>query len=244
MKSNALRPRDYDWHPQMHAPDYRSSTARAPSQPLLRIDGASTELDGPTFAPEIIGPLDHNLIRNYSAAQGLDGDAIGPRIILHGRVLDENKRPVPNTLVEIWQANAGGRYRHINEGYIAPLDKNFGGCGRCLTDEAGNYRFLTVHPGAYPFPNGPNTWRPAHVHFSVFGTAFAQRLITQMYFEGDPLIPHCAIVNTIRDPKALDALVGRLDMDSSLPMDCLAYRFDVVLRGGGSTPFENRLEGN
>jgi len=239
-----LRRRDYDWHPQARSPDYRSSVLRSPSQPLLRIDDATTELDGPTFSPDLIGPLDHNLIQNYAAAHGSEGDAIGPRIIVHGQVLDENNRPVPNTLIEVWQANAGGRYRHVNEGYIAPLDDNFGGCGRCMTDEKGRYEFLTVQPGAYPFPNGPNTWRPAHIHFSVFGTAFAQRLVTQMYFEGDPLIQHCAILNAITDSAAVEALVGNLDMDASVPMDCLAYRFDIILRGERSTPFKNRMEGN
>ena len=244
MTDTPLIPRDYDWHPKPLTPAYRSSTLRSPHQPLLRVEGQATELSGPTFSPDVIGSLDNNLIRNFSAAQGRDDDAIGPRIIVHGRVIDEDARPVPNTLIEIWQANAGGRYRHVNEGYIAPLDPNFGGCGRCLTDEDGQYRFMTIQPGAYPFPNGPNTWRPAHIHFSVFGEAFAQRLITQMYFEGDPLVPLCAIVNAINDPKAVDSLIGRLDMTASVPMDCLAYRFDIVLRGRGSTPFENRLEGN
>ncbi len=244
MKQRSLKQRDYDWHPQALSPDYKSSILRSPTQPLLRVDGLASELDGPAFSPDVIGPLDHNLIQNYAAALGSNGEAIGPRIIVHGRVVDENNRAVPDTLVEVWQANAGGRYRHINEGYIAPLDENFGGCGRCMTDENGCYRFLTVQPGAYPFPNGPNTWRPAHIHFSVFGTAFAQRLITQMYFEGDPLIQHCAILNAIADPKAVQALIGRLDMETSVPMDCLAYRFDIVLRGEGSTPFENRMEGN
>lgn len=206
--------------------------------------GAPSEYSGPTFTPDLIGPLDHDLIRNYAVAHNSEGSAIGPRIIVQGRVIDENDRPVPNTLIEVWQANAAGRYRHVNETYIAPLDPNFGGCGRCLTDSEGWYRFLTIQPGAYPFPNGPNTWRPAHIHFSVFGEAFAQRLITQMYFEGDPLIPLCAIVNAISNPAAVDTLIARLDMDASVPMDCLAYRFDLVLRGHRSTVFENRMEGN
>ncbi len=244
MNRNALSPRDYDWQPKPLTPDYRSSILRSPQQALLRIEGPSPELDGPAFESDTIGPLDSDLIRNYAAANGSDTDAIGPRIIVHGRVLDENNRPVPNTLVEVWQANAGGRYRHVNEGYLAPLDPNFGGCGRCITGDSGEYRFLTVQPGAYPFPNGPNTWRPAHIHFSVFGQAFAQRLITQMYFEGDPLIARCSIANAMTDPAALASLVGVLDMSASVPMDCLAYRFDIILRGRGSTPFENRLEGN
>ena len=244
MAQTPLLPRDHNWHPQALTPAYRSSLLRSPKQPLLRLSATETEIAGPTFSPETIGPLDHDLIRNYAAAHGRDEDAIGPRLIVHGRVIDENENPVRNTLVEAWQANAAGRYRHVNEGYIAPLDPNFGGCGRCLTDDDGRYSFLTIQPGAYPFPNGPNTWRPAHIHFSVFGEAFAQRLITQMYFEGDPLIQHCSIVNAISDPKAIESLIGRLDMNASVPMDCLAYRFDLVLRGRNSTVFENRMEGN
>jgi protocatechuate 3,4-dioxygenase beta subunit len=151
---------------------------------------------------------------------------------------------VPNVLVEFWQANAGGRYRHKREGYLAALDPNFGGCGRCLTDDGGNYRFRTVKPGAYPWPNGVNDWRPAHIHFSVFGSGFAQRLITQMYFEGDPMIPLCPIVRTINDPAAIAGLVAALDMGETIPMDARAYKFDIVLRGRRSTMFENRMEGN
>ena len=160
---------------------------------------------------------------------------IGPRIFIHGRVLDENARPVPNALVEIWQANAGGRYRHKVDSYLAPIDPNFGGCGRTLTDEAGRYRFRTVQPGAYPWPNGPNTWRPAHIHFSVFGYSFSQRLITQCYFEGDPFISRCAIVQTIPLPQAIDGLTAKLDMEETVPHDTVAYRFDIILRGRDAT---------
>lgn len=164
--------------------------------------------------------------------------------MLHGRVLDENARPVPNTLVEIWQANASGRYRHKKDGYIGALDPNFGGCGRTLTDDQGAYAFRTIKPGAYPWRNGLNDWRPAHIHVSVFGHAFAQRLITQLYFEGDPLIARCPIVNTIPDPAAVQQLIARLDINETLPLDMIAYRFDIVLRGRRSTLFENRMEGN
>jgi protocatechuate 3,4-dioxygenase, beta subunit len=151
---------------------------------------------------------------------------------------------VPNTLVEFWQANAGGRYRHKKDTYLAPIDPNFGGCGRALTDAEGRYHFRTVKPGAYPWRNWVNNWRPAHIHFSVFGSGFAQRLITQMYFEGDPLIPHCPIVQG--DPRcaAIDRLIAPLDLNAAIPLDCLAYKFDIVLRGRRSTLFENRLEGN
>ncbi|MEM6896214.1 MAG: protocatechuate 3,4-dioxygenase subunit beta, partial [Pseudomonadota bacterium] len=148
------------------------------------------------------------------------------------------------TLVECWQANAGGRYRHKVDTYLAPIDDNFGGCGRALTDESGYYRFHTVKPGAYPWPNGVNTWRPAHIHFSIFGRAFSQRLITQCYFEGDPFIPICAIVQTIPDPGQIDRLTAKLDLEATIPHDTVAYRFDIVLRGSKSTMFENRPEGN
>jgi len=157
--------------------------------------------------------------------------------------MDGTGRGVPHTLVEVWQANAGGRYRHVNDRYIAPIDPNFGGCGRALTDETGYYFFRTVKPGAYPFRNGINSWRPAHIHFSVFGEGFAQRLITQMYFEGDPLLRMDAIAGTVPDPAAVERLVARLDMNAAVPLDCLAYRFDIVLRGRRQTLFENKLQG-
>ena len=172
------------------------------------------------------------------------GLPVGERIILHGRVLDENGRPVPKTLVEIWQANASGRYRHKKDVYLGSLDPNFGGCGRTLTDENGYYFFRTIKPGPYPWLNYVNSWRPAHIHLSVFGTSFSQRLISQIYFEGDPLIPKCPIVQTIPDPDAVQRLIAALDLNSAVPMDCLAYKFDIVLRGRRSTLFENRLEGN
>jgi protocatechuate 3,4-dioxygenase beta subunit len=172
------------------------------------------------------------------------GDPIGERIIIHGRVLDENAKPVPNTLVEVWQANAGGRYRHKKDSYLAPVDPNFGGCGRTMTDENGYYFFRTIKPGAYPWRNRLNDWRPAHIHISVFGSAFCQRLITQLYFEGDPLIPLCPIIQTLADADAVDQLTAKLDLNATIPLDTIAYKFDVVLRGRRSTLFENRLEGN
>jgi protocatechuate 3,4-dioxygenase beta subunit len=151
---------------------------------------------------------------------------------------------VPGTLVEIWQANAGGRYRHRNDTYLAPIDPNFGGCGRALTDEHGYYAFRTVKPGAYPFRNRVNSWRPAHIHFSLFGSGFAQRLITQMYFEGDPLIPHDQIFGTIPDRSGAEQLIAKLDLNAAVPLDSLAYRFDIVLRGRRQTLFENKLQGS
>jgi len=237
MANSIFKPRDHDWHPIADFPNYRSTHFRHPKQKLLKLVPTLTELTGPAFGHDDIAPLDNNLISNYSAS-GIE--ALGSRIKVFGKLLDENNKRVPNQLIEIWQANAGGRYRHVNDGYLAPLDDNFGGCGRCLTDEDGNYEFLTILPGAYPWPNGPNSWRPAHIHFSVFGQAFAQRLITQMYFEGDPLIDICPIVQAIPDKKAVSQLVARLDMNAAVSMDMLAYQFDIVLRGENETYFENK----
>lgn len=227
-----------------HAPgltkDYKTSVPRSPQYALLSLENSLSEITGPTFSHNDIDALDNDLIKNY--AHG--GDPIGERIIVHGRVLDENGRPVPNTLVEVWQANAGGRYRHKKDTYLAPIDPNFGGCGRTMTDEDGYYFFRTVKPGAYPWRNWVNNWRPAHIHVSIFGAAFAQRLITQLYFEGDPLIAKCPIVNTVPDAQAIDQMIAKLDLNATIPLDSIAYRFDIVLRGRRSTMFENRLEGN
>lgn len=237
----AFLARDRNWHPPGYAPGYKSTVLRAPQRALISFDNTLSEMTGPVFGHAIIGDLDNDLIHNFAQT---GESAIGQRIIVHGRVLDENAKPVPNVLVEFWQANAGGRYRHKKEGYLAALDPNFGGCGRCLTDADGHYRFRTIKPGAYPWPNGVNDWRPAHIHFSVFGSGFAQRLITQMYFEGDPMIPLCPIVRTINDPEAIEQLIAPLDMGETIPMDARAYKFDIVLRGRRSTMFENRMEGN
>ena len=236
-----LMPRNRDMHPVMYYPDYKTSVPRSPKWSLLSMESTPTEETGPRFGHSVLGPLDNNLILNYS--KDPEKPAIGERVLMHGRVLDENGRPVTNTLVEIWQANAGGRYRHIKDGYLAPLDPNFGGCGRTITDENGYYEFLTIRPGAYPWPNRANDWRPMHIHVSVFGHSFGQRLITQMYFEGDPLIALCPIVQGIPDPEGVARLVAALDMSAAKPFDALAYRFDIVLRGRFSTIFENRLEG-
>ncbi len=232
--------RDHAWHPPALTPAYKTSITRSPSHPLLSLPQTLSEITGPTFGHSDLGPHDHDLILNY--AHG--GDPIGERIIVHGRVTDGNGHPVPNALVEIWQANAGGRYRHVMDTYLAAIDPNFGGCGRCLTGADGAYTFHTIKPGAYPWPNSATSWRPPHIHFSLFGTAFCQRLITQMYFEGDPLIALCPIVDTIPDPEGVARLVAPLDMAASKPFDSLAYRFDIVLRGRRSTIFENRPEGN
>ena len=233
--------RDRTWQPEAFTPGYKTSILRSPRRALLSLGNTLSEITGPVFGHDMIGELDNDLIHNYAKP---GESAIGPRIIVYGRVLDERGVGVPGALVEFWQANAGGRYRHKKESYLAPLDPNFGGCGRAITDESGGYCFRTIQPGPYPWPNGPNDWRPAHIHFSIFGHGFAQRLITQMYFEGDPMIWKCPIVRTINDPRAIEDLTAALDMSATLPMDARAYKFDIVLRGRRSTLFENRMEGN
>jgi protocatechuate 3,4-dioxygenase, beta subunit len=231
-----FQPRDRSWHPAADTPAYRSTAYRSPRRAPLSLPQSIGELSGPAFGHSALDPLDNDLIRNYATT----GDAIGERIIVHGTVLDENGRSVPGALIEIWQANAGGKYRHVNDTYMAALDPNFGGCGRVVSDADGRYSFRTIRPGPYPFPNDGCAWRPAHIHLSIFGHAFVQRLVTQIYFEGDPLIPRCVIVNTIKNPKAIDSLIAKLDMQSMQAFDCLAYRFDIVLRGRNATYFENR----
>ena len=238
--TDPLMPRRREVHPVPLWPDYKTSVPRSPSLPLLSMESTPSEETGPRFGHNLIGPHDNDLIVNYTQGAAL---AMGERIRIHGRVLDQTGRGVPHTLIEIWQANAGGRYRHVKDTYFAPLDENFGGCGRTLTDADGRYDFMTIKPGAYPWPNGPNDWRPAHVHFSIFGHAFGQRLISQMYFEGDPLIDRCPIAATIQDRSQLDRLVAPLDMEQSQGMDYLAYKFDIVLRGRRQTMFENKPEG-
>lgn len=240
MKPAEYYQRDRTRQPPALTPDYKTSVARSPRYSMISLQQSVSEITGPVFGHNDIDPIDNDLIKNYAK----DQDPVGERIIVHGRVLDENARPVPNTLVEIWQANASGRYRHKKDTYLGALDPNFGGCGRTITDENGYYFFRTIKPGAYPWRNWVNNWRPAHIHVSVFGSGFCQRLITQLYFEGDPLIPLCPIVATIPDPDAIEQLIARLDMNASVPLDCIAYKFDIVLRGRRSTLFENRLEGN
>ena len=236
-----LYPRDWALQPPALTQGYKTSVSRAPRYALISLQNTVSELTGPVFGPEDVAAGDNDLLTNFAQP----GESpIGERIILHGRVLDENARPVPNTLVEIWQANAGGRYRHKKDTYLAPVDPNFGGCGRTLTDENGAYHFRTLKPGAYPWRNHLSNWRPGHIHFSVFGTSFAQRLVTQCYFEGDPLIPLCPIVQTVPDQAAIEDLTAKLDLKATLPLDSIAYKFDIVLRGRRSTLFETRPEGN
>ena len=232
--------RDRRWHPPALFPDYKTSVKRSPTCALLSLNNSLSEVTGPTFNHNDIGELDNDLILNYAQPDELP---IGERILVHGRVLDENERPQVNALVEFWQANAGGRYRHKKDTYLAPIDPNFGGCGRTLTDAEGYYYFRTIKPGPYPWRNWVNDWRPAHIHFSVHGSGFAQRLITQMYFEGDPLIKACPIVQAIPDQNAVDRLIAPLDLNATIPLDMRAYKFDIILRGRRSTLFENQLAG-
>ncbi len=239
--NGAFFARDTSWHPPAYMPRYKSTVARSPKLALVSLSNSPGELTGPAFGHEILGDSDNDLVHNYARP---GASAIGERIVVQGRVLDERGAGIDGVLLEFWQANAGGRYRHAKDGYLAPLDPNFGGCGRTITSDDGSYELLTVKPGPYPWPNGPNDWRPSHIHFSVFGRGFAQRLVTQMYFQGDPLIPLCPIVATIPSREAVDGLVAALDMSNTIPMDAICYKFDIVLRGRRSTMFENRLEGN
>jgi protocatechuate 3,4-dioxygenase beta subunit len=205
---------------------------RSPLQPLIPLRHTLSEITGPIFGPEVVGPNDHDLTRQH------EGEPIGQRIVVAGQVRDGNGTAIPSTLIEVWQANAAGRYAHAEDSHDAPLDPNFTGGGRCLTDPEGNYRFVTVVPGAYPWQNDPNAWRPAHIHFSLFGPAFATRLITQMYFPGDPLLEYDPIFRSVPDVAARERLVARFDLDLTEPGYALGYRFDIVLRGREATPFE------
>jgi len=218
-------------------PPYVSSIKRAPSQPLVVLPDTLSEITGPVFGPEIVNPKACDLTRQHS------GEPLGERIIVSGRVLDENARPVPLTLVEIWQANAAGRYLHNVDQHNAPLDPNFTGCGHAVTDSEGRYRFVTIRPGEYPWGNHHNAWRPAHIHFSLFGPAFATRLVTQMYFQGDPLIPFDPIFNCTDDEKARSRLISQFDWETTIPAQALGHRFDIVLRGRESTPMEAHVHG-
>jgi protocatechuate 3,4-dioxygenase beta subunit len=219
-------------HPPADASAYRATALRHPTQPLVVIPQTLTELTGPAFGHDRVGPLDHDLTRQHA------GEPAGQRIVIEGRVLDEGGRPVPHTLIEVWQANAAGRYAHQVDQWAAPLDPNFTGAGRTLTDAAGRYRFVTVRPGAYPWRNHHNAWRPAHIHFSLFGQAFLTRLVTQMYFPGDPLLPIDPIFTSIPEARARERLIARFDLSLTEPAFALGYRFDLVLRGRDQTPME------
>lgn len=211
---------------------YRATILRAPSKPLVLHPHTLSEVTGPVFGYGEIGEADNDLTRQH------DGEPLGERIIVTGRVMDDLGHPVPGTLVEVWQANAAGRYAHAVDFHPAPLDPNFTGAGRMLTDANGCYTFTTIKPGAYPWQNHDNAWRPAHIHFSLFGIAYAQRLVTQLYFPGDPLLAHDPIFQSIRDEKSRQRLIAKFALEATRPGWALGYRFDIVLRGREATPFE------
>jgi protocatechuate 3,4-dioxygenase beta subunit len=220
-------------HPPLDYPAYGSTRLRAPSQPLVLLPHNLTEITGPLLGAERVGPTDHDLTAQH------EGDPQGQRIIVHGRVRDGDGRPVPRTLIEVWQANAAGRYRHTRDTWPAPIDPNFTGLGRAITGADGSYRFVTVRPGAYPWGNHDNAWRPAHIHFSLFGRAFTQRLVTQMYFPDDPLFAHDPIFQSVPEEQARHRLIARFDLATTQPNWALAFEFDIVLRGRLSTPMES-----
>jgi protocatechuate 3,4-dioxygenase beta subunit len=221
-------------HPPLDYAGYRSTAKRSPRRQLVIVPHTLSELTGPVYGHDVVRPGDEDLTRQHT------GEPLGERIVVHGRVLDEDSRPVPDTLVEIWQANASGRYIHVVDQHPAPLDPNFTGAGRAATDAAGYYRFVTVKPGAYPWRNHPNAWRPAHIHFSLFGHSFLSRLVTQMYFPADPLLALDPIYHSVPDEQARPRMVSSYDPENSVPEWALCYRFDIVLRGKNQTPMETR----
>jgi protocatechuate 3,4-dioxygenase beta subunit len=232
-RPTAYRPDPEGTHPPLDWPGYRSTALRAPSRRFDVFPATLTEVTGPLLGEGRVGDHDHDLTRQH------DEEPQGQRIVLHGRVLDGDGRPVPRTLVEIWQANAGGRYVHKRDQHPAALDPNFTGVGRCLTDDDGTYRFTTIKPGPYPWKNHRNAWRPAHVHFSLFGTEFTQRMVTQMYFPGDSLFALDPIYQSIVDPAARERLVATYDHDLTQPEWSTGYRWDIVLTGSRRTPMED-----
>ncbi len=227
-----FRPDPPGTHPPYDSPDYGSTRLRHPTRPLHLLPQRLTELTGPVFGEDRVVDGDADL----TMANG--GEAVGQRIVVHGRLLDGDGRAVPDSLIEVWQANAAGRYAHVADQWPAPLDPHFTGLGRIVTDREGRYRFTTIRPGAYPWKNHHNAWRPAHIHFSVFGQAFTQRLVTQMYFPDDPLFAQDPIFNSVPDEKARARLVSGYDHDATTPEWALGFRFDIVLRGREQIPFE------
>jgi protocatechuate 3,4-dioxygenase, beta subunit len=219
-------------HPPLAYPAYRSTALRAPARPLVLLPHRLTEVTGPVFGAERIGPTDGDMTAQH------EGEPLGQRIIVHGHVRDGDGHAIGGTLLELWQANAAGRYRHVRDSWPAPIDPNFTGLGRVLTDAAGAYSFTTIRPGAYPWGNHDNAWRPAHIHFSLFGRAFTQRLVTQMYFPDDPLFAHDPIFQSVPDERARRRLVSRFDLSRTRANWALAYEFDIVLRGRDATPME------
>ena len=232
MTQDLYRRTDAGTHPANLSPDYKSTVARAPRQPAIVLPQTLSEITGPLLESERLDALENDLTKQRS------GEPLGERIVVHGRVLDENGKAIPKAMVEIWQCNASGRYHHPGDQHDAPLDPNFYGGGRVRADADGHYQFITVKPGAYPWKNHHNAWRPAHIHFSLFGPAFATRLITQMYFPQDPLLAFDPIYNSV-PAAARERLQAAFDMDNTRPEWALAYKFDIVLRGRDATPMEN-----
>jgi protocatechuate 3,4-dioxygenase, beta subunit len=218
--------------PPYDYPEYRSTGLRAPRKPLLLLPSSLSDRTGPVFGEDAVSEADADLTRQHA------GEPVGERIVVSGRVLDGDGRPIRSTLLEIWQANSAGRYRHASDQHPAPLDPNFTGGGRVLTDDDGRFRFTTIKPGPYPWKNHPNAWRPAHIHFSVFGRAFTERLVTQMYFPGDPLFDADPIFQSVRDPTARERMISSFDWETTTPEWCLGFRFDIVVGGRHATPLE------
>jgi protocatechuate 3,4-dioxygenase, beta subunit len=219
--------------PEYLHPAYRSSVKRAPTKPLILLPASLSERTGPVFGHSAVTAADSDLTAQHAEPPA------GERIIVSGRVTDEDGRPVGGALVEVWQANAAGRYRHKLDQHQAPLDPNFDGCGRMITDDQGRYKFTSIKPGAYPWGNHHNAWRPAHIHFSLFGSGLLSRLVTQMYFPGDPLLEFDPIFNCVADERAQQRLISSFDWEHTVPEFALGYRFDIVLRGREATPMEN-----
>jgi protocatechuate 3,4-dioxygenase beta subunit len=233
-ENEKISARDWKSHPPyVHLP-YTSTALRGPKRPLLLTPQTLSELSGPVYGQSDLDALDSDLTKNAA----INGEPLGERIIVEGRVLDEYGRPVPNTLLEVWQANAAGRYIHKRDQHHAPLDPNFHGAGRCVTDENGRYRFVSIKPGPYPWKNHHNAWRPAHIHFSLFGPSFLSRLVTQMYFPGDPLFPFDPIFNSVTDERDRMRMVSTFDLENTVPDWALCFRFDIVLRGREATPLD------
>ena len=231
--------RDTTSHPPALTPTYKTSVLRSPRLALISLQNSLSEVTAPVFRADELGPLDHDMILNAAK----DGLPIGERIVVHGQVHDQLGRPVKNALVEVWQCNASGRYRHRRDQYIGALDPNFGGCARMLTDDDGHYFFRTIRPGPYPWRNRVNDWRPAHIHFAISGNGWVQRLVTQMYFEGDPLIATCPILRVVPSEEQIRGLIALQDPSAFVQLDSRAYRFDIVLRGQRATLFENAVQG-
>lgn len=219
-------------HPPLDYPPYRSTTLRHPKQPLVYLPHTITEITGPQLGHERVREGDNDLTAQHQ------GMPIGERITVSGRVLDTDGKPLGNTLVEIWQANSAGRYRHREDRWPAELDPSFSGAGRTVTDSEGRYSFTTIKPGPYPWGSHHNAWRPAHIHFSLLGRAFAQRLVTQMYFPGDPLFEQDPVFMSVPDPVARERLISRFSLGGSVDHFSLAYEWDIHLRGPAATPFE------